>query len=450
MITSAPASFALVSLGCPKNQVDSEHLVAHLKEDGFISTSPDEAEIIIINTCAFIDDAKKESIETILEASQKGKKLLVFGCLAERYKEELKRDIPEVDYFFGLNNETEIRKTLKQIYSQKTYPPLSSSKITRERLNPSRYAYLKISEGCDRQCSFCIIPSLRGTYKSVKKDDILREAHELVRDDVKELIIVAQESTFYGKDLAPKTNLSELVHDLSQINELKWIRILYGHPLSITDEIIETMASHNKVVNYLDIPFQHSEKRILKLMNRRGDGYEYLRLIDKIRAAIPDIVLRTTFIVGFPGEDERDFERLLSFVQEAQFDRLGAFTYSPEEGTPAASLPEQVQEELKQERLQQLMETQEDISLRKNQTLIGTQQTVMIDEIISQSDHDIYIGRYYGQTPDVDGITVVRTVDDQDREGHSQHLLLKNLCEGDTVEVKIIGASEHDLEGYIR
>jgi ribosomal protein S12 methylthiotransferase len=445
MTTSGPGNFSLISLGCPKNQVDSEHLITYLSEDGFIYTTPDEAETIIINTCAFIDDAKKESIETILEASQTGKKLIVFGCLAERYKEELRRDMPEVDYFFGLRDEINIRRTLKKIYIQKTHRTLSpSSDVIRQRLNPSHYAYLKISEGCNRKCSFCIIPSIRGPYRSVQKENIIKEAHELIADGAGELIIVAQDSTFYGKDLIPPSSLSDLIQELSQIDTLRWLRILYGHPLSVTDELLEIIALQSKVVNYLDLPLQHSENRILKLMNRQGSAEDYLKLIHKIRSAVPDIVVRTTFIVGFPGEEEKDFEGLISFMQYAQLDRVGAFTYSCEEGTPAAHLPDHVTDEIKQERFERLMAAQEEISFTKNQTLVGTIQSVMIDEVVSQNNQDevFYIGRYWGQAPDIDGITVVHDLRKSDKER-------EYLSEGDIVKVRITNASEHDLEGLI-
>lgn len=347
----------MISLGCPKNQVDAEIMLARLAEDGFeITNEVDGADAVIINTCGFIEDAKKEAIENILDMAELKKegilgKIIVTGCLAERYREEIFAEIPEVDAVVGLGSNADICAVCKRVlagesvetFGEKTCLPLSGERLL---TTPEWFAYLKIAEGCSNHCTYCAIPSIRGEFRSRPPEDILAEAKHLAEMGVKELVVVAQDTTRYGEDLYGKSALPALLKALSKIEGIQWIRVLYCYPERITDELLEVIAETENIANYLDIPIQHADASVLKAMNRKGDRESLLQLIRKIRARIPDAVLRTTLITGFPGETQEAFETLCAFVKEAQFDRLGCFAYSAEEGTPAASLPNQIDEGL--------------------------------------------------------------------------------------------------------
>lgn len=436
MIRPNSTHFHIISLGCSKNQVDSEHLVQHLNSYGFTDAGFDNAEVLLINTCSFIEDAKKESVEAIFEAVSTGKPVVVLGCLSKRYQKELIREVPEVNHFFGVGQTDEIVRVCHEITGKAIVAGACKTSV-RQRLNPSHYAYLKIADGCSRVCSYCVIPSIRGPYRSVDQAVLVQEAQALAQDGVKELILVAQETTYYGRDLNAPEGLCGLLKELSGIDELVWIRTLYAHPASINEELVKVMAQTQKIVPYLDIPLQHSDRKILKAMNRQGSAKDYLNLLRLIRSHIPDVVIRTTMIVGFPGESEQQFQGLLDFVQEAEFDRLGVFSYSCEEGTKAARMRRQVSESVCQERMEQLMAVQAEISLKKNRLYIGTVQDVIIDEINENNDSEVKgIGRTCGQTPEVDGLTIVKAC-------HGE------LRPGQIVKVKITGASEYDLEGIL-
>ncbi|HLC16854.1 MAG TPA: 30S ribosomal protein S12 methylthiotransferase RimO, partial [Thermodesulfovibrionia bacterium] len=413
-------------------------LAQRLKSNGFTDTESENADMLIINTCCFIEDAKKESIEAIFEAVSTGKPVIVTGCLSKRYYKDLIREIPEVRCFFGTGQSEEVVNACISVSGKPPIPVVEMCKShVRKRMNPSHYAYLKIAEGCSRACTYCVIPFIRGAYRSVDPETILQEAQALVQDGVRELIVVAQETTYYGKDLNIDNGLSRLLHELASIEGLSWIRVLYAHPSSINDVLLKTMAETSKVLPYIDVPLQHSDSRILKAMNRKGSASEYLELIQRIRKYMPDAVIRTTMIVGFPGEGERHFQGLLDFVQEAEFDRLGAFSYSCEEGTKAARLPGHVPESVAMQRLEQLMALQSDISLKKNRHMTGTVHEAIIDQIQEVNGFSVTgIGRIWGQTPEVDGLTFVKACSGQ-------------LTAGQIVEVKLIDASEYDLEGVL-
>jgi ribosomal protein S12 methylthiotransferase len=439
MVNTDPGRFYIISLGCPKNQVDSEHLMQCLKGNGFIDAGVENADMLIINTCSFVEDAKKESIEAIFEAVSTGKPVIVMGCLSKRYYKELSSEIPEVRYFFGTGQTEEIVNACISVSGRANAAENDMCKFppVRQRLNPSHYAYLKIADGCNRACTYCVIPAIRGAYRSVDPNAILQEAQALVQDGVRELIVVAQETTYYGRDLNIDNGLSRLLNKLASIEGLSWIRVLYAHPSSIEDGLLKTMAETNKVLPYIDIPLQHSDSRILKAMNRQGSAREYLELIRRIRNYMPHAIIRTTMIVGFPGEGELHFQGLLDFVQEAEFDRLGVFSYSREEGTKAARLPGQVPESLARERLEQLMALQSDISLKKNRKMTGTVHEAIIDQIQEFNGFSVRaVGRIWGQTPEVDGLTFVKAPSGQ-------------LKSGQIEKVKITGASEYDLESVL-
>lgn len=443
-------SFFLLSLGCPKNRVDSNKLIEKLISNGLsYSDKIKESDIVLINTCGFIADAKKESIEEILKCSRlmnPKSKLLVFGCLAKRYKTELSKDIPEIDAIFGVGEEEKIIKYCSSI---------KQSKQVRHQVSGIRhqdfssYAYIKIAEGCDKHCTYCVIPSLRGKYKSSKPDEIIKEAEKLISAGVKELILIAQDTGCYGKDLETNCDLTKLLKKLCEIKGDFWIRILYLHPDSINDTLIKTIAEENKICKYLDIPLQHPEQRMLKLMGRKGNKEEYLNIIKKLRNAIPNIALRTTLIAGFPSETEKEFESLVDFVKKARFDRLGAFKYSREEGTPAAKLKEQISDKTKTARLETIMKCQSYISLEKNKMLIGKKLRAIIDSI----EGSTAIGRLYSHAPEIDGVVMI---EQQKMMQDSGYLIPdgKNLasCEmqaGDFVNVKITEALDYDLKGTI-
>lgn len=422
-------TFTVITLGCPKNTVDSRDLIETLRREGFIYVEDfKRADLILINTCCFINDAKEESIEEILTAAKfkVDRKLIVFGCLSQRYGEELKREIPEIDALFGVNDKEKIVNYLRDSLSERD----SRDEHSEYTAEPKSYRYIKIAEGCSRRCSFCIIPEIRGRFRSKNPQEILREAKEFVNSGIKELILVAQDITQYGKDLK-NFRLVDLLRELCKIEGDFWIRLLYLYPSQIDQDLIELIAEEPKIVKYLDIPFQHSEERILRLMGRSGTKKEYLKLIRRLREDIPGVTLRSTFIVGFPTETEDEFQRLLDFIEEVQFDRLGVFKYSREEGTKAFSLKGQIPESLKERRYDQIMSKQALISLEKNRALIGKDFDALIDYI----DGDIALGRLYCHAPEIDGFVIIENSTE--------------LREGEKVKVLISDAYEYDLKGVL-
>ena len=434
-----------ISLGCDKNLVDSEHMLGLLVEHGFeITDSEEDAEVIVINTCCFIHDAKEESIQNILEMAKyrtagSCKVLLVTGCMAERYRDEIIEEIPEVDAVLGTNSYDKILDAIQDVLSGDRFQEYADlkglPKIDAQRVvtTGGHYEYLKIAEGCDKHCTYCIIPKLRGKFRSVPMERLIAQAEDMAEQGVKELILVAQETTVYGKDLYGKKSLHILLKKLCEIRGIRWIRILYCYPEEIYDELIETIRDEKKICHYLDIPIQHASDRILKRMGRRTSKQELIDIVGKLRKEIPDIVLRTTLITGFPGETEEDHEELKEFVDEMEFDRLGVFTYSPEENTPAAEMADQVPEEVKEERRDELMELQQEISYDRGQDRIGQELLVMIEGKVA--DESAYIGRTYGDAPKVDGYIFVQTGE--------------LLMTGDFAKVRVTGALEYDLIGEL-
>ena len=435
-----------ISLGCDKNLVDSEFMIGMLTKEGITLTDDEnEADIIIINSCCFINDAKEESINTILEMADckkngKCKSLIVKGCLSQRYQEEIFKEIPEVDAILGTNSYDAIYEAVKatlekQNYSNfQTLQGLPRLEYSRVLTTGGHFAYLKISEGCNKNCTYCVIPSIRGRYRSVPMEDLIGQAKKLVEDGVKELILVAQETTLYGVDLYGEKSLHRLLDELNKIPGLLWIRILYCYPEEIYEELIDSMIRNTKVCHYLDLPIQHCNDTILKRMGRRTDKADIERIVTHLRERIPDITLRTTLICGFPGETEEMHEELMQFVNDMEFDRLGAFTYSPEEGTPAATFDEQVDESLKEDWQADVMELQEEVIFDKNETLKGTELLAFIEGKVA--DENAYIGRTYRDAPNVDGYIFIHTEEE--------------LMTGDVVKVKVTGAYEYDLIGEIK
>jgi len=424
---------SIISLGCPKNLVDSEDLINRLYREGFVYTEePEDAGLILVNTCGFIEDAKRESIEEILrfrETKKHGKRLIVFGCLAKRYREELIKEIPEIDAIYGVGEEDEIVNYCRSISGESENG--RPSRQDRAYLQTGSYAYLKIAEGCNRGCTFCVIPSIRGPYRSLSPDEVINRAEGYISSGIKELILVAQDISSYGRDLRNGYDLSSLLKDIASIKGDFWIRLLYLYPSSIDDRLIETIAAEVKICNYLDIPLQHSEEGILKAMGRWGSKEHYKRLIMRLRDAIPGVTIRTTFIVGFPGEKERDFEGLKRFVEEMEFDRLGVFTYSREEGTKASRLDGQIPKRVREKRRAEIMSTQSRISLNKNLESVGHVYRALIDEV----NGEIAIARLYSQAPEIDGVVII-----EDSSG---------LEAGDFVDVKIIEAFDYDLKAEV-
>lgn len=420
---------SLLSLGCPKNLVDSETLLKKLERRGIAyASAPEESDIIIVNTCGFIASAKKESVDEILRLAKvkkayPGKKLLVFGCLAKRYGDDIRKEIPEIDALWGVGDEERIVEYCTSNIEVRT------KVAVKETLSDTPYAYLKIAEGCDRGCSYCAIPGIRGRFRSIKPEKIYRDAEELIRNGTKELILVAQDITSYGRDLK-KWNLSRLIKKIASIKGEFWIRLLYLYPSSIDDELLDTISREPNVCKYIDIPLQHSERRILKLMGRGGSRSYFEKLISRIRDRIPGVALRTTFIVGFPQETEEDFKGLLEFVRKVKFDRLGAFTYSKEEGTPAYAISGTVSQKTKQERYDRIMAAQSVISLEKNKALVGETFKALVDEV----DNHIAIARIYSQAPEIDGVVIA------DRD---------NLQKGSFIKVNITDAYDYDLKGLM-
>lgn len=434
-----------ISLGCDKNLVDTEMMLGLLTRDGYTFTDNEqEADIIVINTCCFINDAKEESVNTILEMAElkktgSCKALIVTGCMAQRYKQEIIDEIPEVDGILGTSTYDEISRVLKRALdgeSVSCFHDLDAlPEVDAERVitTGGYYAFLKIAEGCDKHCTYCIIPSLRGNYRSVPMERLVKEATQLADKGVRELILVAQETTLYGNDLYGKKMLPELLHRLAEIPGIYWIRIQYCYPEEITDELIEAIKTEEKVCNYLDIPIQHASDHILKKMGRRTNQEQLRQMIGKLRREIPDIALRTTMISGFPGETDEDHEELMAFVDEMEFDRLGVFAYSAEEDTPAASFPDQVSQELKEERRDEVMELQQEIAFDKSASMVGRVLDVMIEGKVA--DEPAYVGRTYMDAPNVDGYIFV----------NSGELFVS----GDFVRVKVTGSSDYDLIGEV-
>lgn len=434
-----------ISLGCDKNLVDSEFMIGMLTKEGIELTDyEEEADIIIINSCCFIGDAKEESINTILEMAEyrkngNCKSLIVTGCLAQRYQDEIMKEIPEVDAILGTNSYDAIYDAVKETLNNNKYqnlhtleglPTLQTKRVV---TTGGHYAYLKISEGCNKNCTYCVIPSVRGRYRSVPMEDLVSQAKELVAGGVKELILVAQETTLYGIDLYGEKSLHLLLDELNKIDGLFWIRIMYCYPEEIDDKLIDSIIRNKKVCHYLDLPIQHCNDKILKRMNRKTTKQDIIDITNHLRERIPDITLRTTLICGFPGETEEAHEELMQFVNDMEFDRLGAFAYSPEEGTKACEMPDQVDEDTKADWQADVMELQEEVIFDKNETLKGIETYAFIEGKVA--DENAYIGRTYRDAPNVDGYIFINT----DEE----------LMTGDIVKVKVIGAYEYDLIGEI-
>ena len=436
----------MISLGCPKNQVDAEHMLALIDAAGCeIVDYVDGCDVVIVNTCGFIDDAKKEAIENILDMVELKKegiisKIVVTGCLAQRYKGEIVTEIPEVDAVVGIGANGDIVKTIEEVMSGvdtiEKYPPRIDLPLEGQRIltTPQYWAYLKIGEGCSNRCTYCTIPSIRGNMRSRSMENVIEEAIQLAESGVKELILIAQDTTSYGLDLYGELKLPELLNELCKIDSIEWIRLLYCYPDRITDELIETMKKQDKIVNYIDLPLQHADDKILKAMNRRGDQAMIRNVIEKLRTEIPDVVIRTTFIVGFPGEGEDEFENLAVFVNEIEFDRLGVFTFSAQEGTPAYDMENQVEEDVKTRRGEIIMQDQYSIMEEKNSEKIGKTYKVIVEDYDGYSDS--YTGRTYMDAPEIDGI--VRFTSDRD------------LDIGDFVEVEIFDVEDYDLIGEVK
>ena len=434
-----------VSLGCDKNLVDTEMMLGMLSEKGYSFTDDEnEADIAVVNTCCFIGDAKEESINQLLALGQKKttgklKGLIATGCLAQRYAKEIREDIPEVDVIVGTNAIDQIVQAIEDVNLHKKTDLLRDINeipiYGKKRIVTAGgyYAYLKIAEGCDKHCTYCIIPKVRGNYRSVPMDTLVEEAKELAKQGIKELILVAQETTLYGVDLYGEKKLPELLKKLCEISGLYWIRILYCYPEEITDELIQVIKDEKKICHYLDIPIQHASDTILRKMGRRTSNSDLRNIIGTLRKEIPDICLRTTLIAGFPGEIQEDHEQVMEFVDEMQFDRLGVFTYSPEENTPAAEFPDQIEEDQKEEWQGELMELQQEIAFDKAADMIGWEGYVMIEGKVA--DENVFVGRTYKDAPNVDGLVFVSS----DEE----------FMSGDFVKIKVTGSYEYDLIGEI-
>ena len=435
-----------VSLGCDKNLVDTENMLGILKNKGFEFTDDEwEADIIAINTCCFIGDAKQESINTILEMAEhkkdaRCKVLVVAGCLAHRYQDEIIKEIPEVDAFVGTSSYDKIADMINSVLEEKgisnfvedanRMPMVEADRIV---TTPGYYEYLKIAEGCDKHCTYCVIPKVRGSFRSFPIEYLVNQTKKLVEGGVKEIILVAQETTLYGVDLYGKKSLPKLLHNLGLIEGLEWIRILYCYPEEINDELIEAIKNEPKVCHYLDMPIQHASDNVLKRMGRKTDKQELLDIVAKLRKEIPDIALRTTLIAGFPGETHADHEEVMEFIDEVEFDRLGVFTYSREEDTPAATMPDQIDQDIMDMWRDELMALQQEISIDKSAQMVGKTIDVMVEGYIAEEN--TYVGRSYKDAPNVDGMVFFEC----DRE----------LMSGDFVSVKITGSTEYDLMGIM-
>lgn len=442
-----------VSLGCPKNLVDSEVMMGHLKQNGYeITADAAEAETVVVNTCGFIDSAKQESIDAILEAARlktegQARRLIVAGCLVERYRDELKAEMPEVDAFIGTSQISDILAVCDPKTNTRTLPvvPLGKQSSTylyddstpRVLATPSHYAFVKIAEGCDRPCAFCFIPQMRGHFRSRRFGSIIAEAHQLAEEGVKELILVAQDSSRYGEDLGKQDALARLLRELAHTDGIEWVRVMYTYPTHISDGFLDVLAEEPKAVKYLDMPLQHASRNVLKLMKRGGNRGSLERLIERVRQRVPGIAVRTTFITGFPGETEHDFEELLGFVKSVEFDRVGVFTYSDEEGTPAFTLPDKVQRKIAARRRTSLMKEQARISRRKNKARVGEVVRVLFEGESKESEL-LWQGRMETQAPDIDGCVLINDVSDE-----------INPNTGEFVHVEITKGLEYDVIGRI-
>ncbi len=442
-----------ISLGCPKNLVDSEVMMGQLKQNGYeITANAAEADTVVVNTCGFIDSAKKESIDTILEAARlktggRATRLIVAGCLVERYRDELKAEMPEVDAFIGTSQINDILSVCDPNTNTRTLPviPLGNQSATylydestpRVLATPSHYAFIKIAEGCDRPCAFCFIPQMRGHFRSRRFGSIVAEAQQLAEEGVKELILVAQDSSRYGEDLGKQDALAHLLRELSHTQGIEWVRVMYTYPTHISDGFLDVLAEEPKAVKYLDLPLQHASQNVLKLMKRGGNRASLERLIRRVRTRVPGIAVRTTFITGFPGETDADFEELLAFVKNVEFDRVGVFTYSDEEGTPAYDLPNKVDSKIARQRRMRLMKEQAKISRRKNKTRVGETVRVLFEGESKESEL-LWQGRLETQAPDIDGCVLISDAP----EGFTPQ-------PGDLVNVLITEAQEYDLVGSI-
>ena len=434
-----------ISLGCDKNLVDSEEMLGLLNSRGYTFTDDEtEADVIIINTCCFINDAKEESVQTILEMAEykktgKCKALIVTGCMAQRYKQEILDEVSEVDQVLGTTAYEKIVEAVDEALAgsrgveEKPLSYLPQTDAKRMVTTGGHYAYLKIAEGCNKCCTYCIIPKLRGRYRSVPMERLIEQAKELAAQGVKELILVAQETTVYGVDLYGKKSLHLLLEQLCQISGLRWIRILYCYPEEIYEDLIQTMKREEKICHYLDLPIQHASDAVLRRMGRRTTRADLEQIVTHLREEIPDIVLRTTLIAGFPGETEEQHQEVMEFIDEMEFDRLGVFTYSQEDDTPAASMPDQIDEETKLNWQEELMELQQEIAFDRAEERTGSVVTAMIEGKVA--DEDAYVARTYGDAPNVDGLLFVQTTEE--------------LNSGDFVRVRITGAVEYDLIGEL-
>lgn len=434
-----------ISLGCDKNLSDSEEMLGLLTARGHeITDDETEAEAVVVNTCCFINDAKEESVETILEMSELKKNgtcrvLVVTGCMAQRYQKEIIEEIPEVDAVLGTTSYGDIVKAIEEAEAGRHYEEFKDINYLPGDMGKSvlttggHFGYLKIAEGCDKHCTYCIIPKLRGKFRSIPMERLIAKAEDMAEKGVKELILVAQETTLYGKDIYGEKSLHTLLKELCKIKGIRWIRVLYCYPEEIYDGLIRVIKEEKKVCHYLDLPIQHASDRILKRMGRRTSKQELIDIVTKLRKEIPDIILRTTLIAGFPGETQEDHEELMGFIDEMEFDRLGVFTYSPEEGTPAAEMPDQVPEEVKEARRDELMELQQEISFDKGNERVGQEVLVMVEGKVS--GESAYIARTYGDAPKVDGYIFIQT-------GEA-------LMTGDFAKVRITGALEYDLIGEL-
>lgn len=426
-----------VSLGCSKNLVDTEMMIGIFKEHEFsIVNNPQEADIILINTCGFIESAKQEAINTILEMSEYKKKnckyIIATGCLVQRYKEELEKALPEVDLFINCDSYDEFWKEVKKVIkNEKENKKYNLDYENRVITTGDKMAYLKIAEGCSNRCTYCAIPQIRGPFVSRKMEDVLKEARELAKKGIKELIVIAQDTTKYGIDIYGESKLAKLLEELCKIEGIEWIRFLYAYPETITDELIQVVKNNDKICKYFDIPIQHISDKVLKRMNRKSDSKSIKELIQKIRNQIPEVILRTTVIVGFPGETDEDFNELYNFIEQAGFDKLGAFTYSKEDGTPASRLKEQIHPMTKKSRYNKIMRIQQEISRKNLEAKIGQEYKVLLESVAF--DGKYYIGRSYMDVPDMDGVVFIRKDNKQREIGQFTNCIIREIKDYDLI-----------------
>lgn len=427
-----------IHLGCSKNLVDTEMTIGLFKNNEYkIVNNPEDADILVINTCGFIASAQEEAINTILEMAEYKKKrckyLIVMGCLVQRFKEELEKEIPEVDLWIKYDSYSTIWEQIEEVIKPEVTKEKHLNFLDRTITTGENFAYLRIAEGCSNFCTYCAIPKIRGKFISRMVEDILEEAEKLAKEGYQELIVIAQDTTKYGIDIYGKPRLAELLQKLCKIEGIKWIRFLYSYPETITDELIEVVKKEDKICKYFDIPIQHISDSVLKRMNRKSNGESIRKVIKKLREEIPNVVIRTTVMVGFPGETKEDFEELYNFVKEIKFDRLGAFSYSKEEGTPAEKLPNQIHANTKKSRYNKIMRLQQQIAIEKQKELIGRKLEVLVET--KTFDGKYYVGRSYMDVPDIDGLTYVEMIDE--------------ALEGKFVKCEIIGANDYDLVAKI-